>query len=115
MEDIVAIKAVEKSGKEHFFLTWGRIFDPVDEEALLAAVRVNLPRERSAPRVSAPWEVLAAPGEPGVGGQRQSTGRDRTTVPPRQKGQCRAKTTENGRCRASTYSATAIADISTRS
>jgi hypothetical protein len=44
VEDIVAIKIVDKSGTEHFFLTWGRIFDPVDPEPLLAAVRPNLSR-----------------------------------------------------------------------
>src|SRR4051794_40568814 len=44
MEDIVAIKAVDKSGKKHFFLTWGRTFDRVDPEPLLAAVRPNLPQ-----------------------------------------------------------------------
>lgn len=44
MEDIVAIKVVEESGRDHFFLTWGRIFDPVDPESLLAVVRPKLPR-----------------------------------------------------------------------
>jgi hypothetical protein len=44
MENIVAIKVVEKSGMDHFFLTWGRIFDSVDGESLLAAVRPNLPK-----------------------------------------------------------------------
>jgi hypothetical protein len=42
VEDIVAIKVVGQSGRKHFFLTWGRIFDSIDGKPLLAAVRPNL-------------------------------------------------------------------------
>lgn len=38
----IAIKAVDKSGRTHFFLTWGRVFDAVEDDSLLAAVRPNL-------------------------------------------------------------------------
>ena len=44
MEDIVAIKATDSRGKHHFFLTWDRVFDPVDAQALLSAVRPVLSR-----------------------------------------------------------------------
>ena len=42
MEDIVAIKVIHGTGKKDFFLTWGRIFDPVDHVELLKIVSKNL-------------------------------------------------------------------------
>jgi hypothetical protein len=42
MDDIVAIKVVDHAEKKHFFLTWGRVFDAIDEEPLLAAIEANL-------------------------------------------------------------------------
>jgi hypothetical protein len=42
LEDIVAIKATDSSGKHHFFLTWGRAFDRVGSKPLLTAVRPAL-------------------------------------------------------------------------
>jgi hypothetical protein len=44
VEDIVAIKAIDSRGKRHFFVTWGRVFDPVDPQPLLSAVRPALSR-----------------------------------------------------------------------
>ena len=44
MEDIIAIKATDSRGKRHFFVTWGRAFDPVDPTPLLSAVRPALAR-----------------------------------------------------------------------
>jgi len=42
VEEIVAIKATDKRGTKHFFVTWGRAFDPVDPKPLLTAVRPAL-------------------------------------------------------------------------
>jgi len=42
MEDIVAIRVVDSEGEEHYFLTWGRIFDAVDPAPLLEAVTPHL-------------------------------------------------------------------------
>ena len=44
MEDVVAIRASDSSGKRHFFVTWGRVFDRTDPQSLLDAVRHALPR-----------------------------------------------------------------------
>jgi hypothetical protein len=44
VEDIVAIKATDSRGKRHFFVTWGRVFDSVDPQPLLNAIRPALPR-----------------------------------------------------------------------
>jgi hypothetical protein len=44
VEDIVAIKATDSRGKPHFFIAWGRAFDPVDPKPLLRAVRPALSR-----------------------------------------------------------------------
>lgn len=44
MEDIVAIRVVDSRGRRHFFVTWGRVFDSVDPEPLLDAVRSSLPK-----------------------------------------------------------------------
>lgn len=38
----MAIKVVDRSGGRHFFLTWGRVFDTVKSEPLLAAIRPHL-------------------------------------------------------------------------
>ena len=42
MEEVVAIKVLDGKRRPHFFLTWGRVFDPVDPEPLLSAVRERL-------------------------------------------------------------------------
>ena len=44
MEDIVAIRVTLSSREKRYFLTWGRIFDAVDPQPLLATVRDNLYR-----------------------------------------------------------------------
>jgi hypothetical protein len=44
MEDVVAIRVTDSRGKQHFFLTWGRAFDRVDPDLLLATVRRTLPQ-----------------------------------------------------------------------
>jgi len=44
MDDIVAINAVSDDGSEHFFLTWGRIPERIDDGPLLGAIRANLHR-----------------------------------------------------------------------
>ncbi|MBV8082405.1 MAG: hypothetical protein JO293_05875 [Candidatus Eremiobacteraeota bacterium] len=41
MEDIVAIKAVDKDGKAVAFMTWGRLFDRIDDTELLQSVRAT--------------------------------------------------------------------------
>lgn len=38
MDEIVALKARLENDTEQYFLTWGRVFDPVDPKELLAAV-----------------------------------------------------------------------------
>ena len=42
MEDIVAIRVRVKDNTDHFFLTWGRLPESVNERPLLDAVRNNL-------------------------------------------------------------------------
>lgn len=42
MEHLVGIKVKDKVLGEIGFVTWGRIFDPVDDDELLAAVKKNL-------------------------------------------------------------------------
>jgi hypothetical protein len=44
MEDIIAICVTEKDGASVAFITWGRLFDAVDETEILAAVERSLPR-----------------------------------------------------------------------
>jgi hypothetical protein len=36
MEDIVALRVKLVTGEERFFLTWGRVLDPVDPEPLIS-------------------------------------------------------------------------------
>lgn len=38
MEDVVGIKAKDRSGNIVAFMTWGRLFDPVEDDGLLKAV-----------------------------------------------------------------------------
>lgn len=42
MENIVAVKVIDAEGKSHYFLAWGRVFDAVDAEPLLEAIRPHL-------------------------------------------------------------------------
>jgi len=42
MEEVVAIKVVDAKRATHFFLTWGRVFEPVKPKLLLNAVRGGL-------------------------------------------------------------------------
>ena len=42
MEDLVAIRVTHEDGSLHYLMTWGRIFDVVDEAALLDAVTPHL-------------------------------------------------------------------------
>jgi hypothetical protein len=44
MEEVVAIEIVDSKRRSHFFLTWGRVFDPVSSVLLLKAVRKAVPR-----------------------------------------------------------------------
>ena len=44
MEDIVALKVVFTSGPSHYFLTWGRLIDPVETKGLEELVRSHLPK-----------------------------------------------------------------------
>lgn len=41
MEDVVAIKLTDLSGRQHFVVTWGRVFDEVDPKPLLSAVKAK--------------------------------------------------------------------------
>ena len=42
MDDIVAVRAETDAGQVGFWLTWGRLFDPVDPTAMIAAIRPHL-------------------------------------------------------------------------
>ncbi len=44
MEDIVALRVTLNTGADRFFLTWGRVFDPVDPEPLIEVVKPHLVR-----------------------------------------------------------------------
>lgn len=44
VDDIVALKATLLTGQELYFLTWGRLFDPVDAEPLIEVVRPHVMR-----------------------------------------------------------------------
>ena len=44
MEAVVAIKVVDEKGIEHFFMTWGRVFNAVDPEPLFRAIKPYLPK-----------------------------------------------------------------------
>jgi hypothetical protein len=44
LEDIIAIRVTEKDGASVAFITWGRLFDAVDETGILAAVERSLPK-----------------------------------------------------------------------
>ncbi|MDQ6774703.1 MAG: hypothetical protein M3071_00455 [Actinomycetota bacterium] len=39
MEDLVALEATLRSGAKRYYLTWGRVFSPVDPEPLIETVR----------------------------------------------------------------------------
>jgi hypothetical protein len=43
MDDLIAIRVTEEDGGSVAFLTWGRLFHPVDESEILAAVERSLP------------------------------------------------------------------------
>ena len=42
MEDLVAIRVTDEVGKLHYFMTWGRVFGPIDQAPLLQAVGSHL-------------------------------------------------------------------------
>jgi hypothetical protein len=42
MEEIVAVKVRDSRGRKHYFLTWGRVFDPVDPKPLISVIRGHL-------------------------------------------------------------------------
>ena len=42
MENVIAIKARTDQGQVRYWLTWGRLFGPVDPEPMIAAVRPHL-------------------------------------------------------------------------
>jgi hypothetical protein len=42
VDDVVAIKAKTDEGKTRYWLTWGRLFDAVDPEPMIAVVRPHL-------------------------------------------------------------------------
>lgn len=42
MNDIIALKAKSKANKLYYFLTWGRIFDSIDESEIIKALQSNL-------------------------------------------------------------------------
>jgi hypothetical protein len=44
MDDIVAIKIRTTDKRSHFVLTWGRLFDKIDDNKLLSVVSSNLDR-----------------------------------------------------------------------
>ena len=43
MEDIISIKVVINGSQKKFFLTWGRIFSPLDEEYIIEIMKKYLP------------------------------------------------------------------------
>jgi hypothetical protein len=42
MENVIAIRAKTDQGQARYWLTWGRLFDAVDPEPMIAAVRPHL-------------------------------------------------------------------------
>src|SRR5215472_13441052 len=44
MEDVVAIRVTDSSGTQHYFVTWGRVFDEVDPQPLLTAIKATAPQ-----------------------------------------------------------------------
>lgn len=42
MEDIVALEVALQSGVRRYFLTWGRLFDPVDPTSLIESARAHM-------------------------------------------------------------------------
>jgi hypothetical protein len=44
MEEIVALRATLSSGEDRYFLTWGRLFDAVEPQGLIDAVRPHVTR-----------------------------------------------------------------------
>jgi hypothetical protein len=44
MEDIVGVRVVDRERGEFGFITWGRVFGPVEEAKLAAAVRISAER-----------------------------------------------------------------------
>jgi hypothetical protein len=49
LEDVVAIKARSKNGKAVAFLTWGRLFDRIDDIELLRVVKFHSGKYAGAP------------------------------------------------------------------
>jgi hypothetical protein len=44
MENIVALRVRLANGQRRYFLTWGRVFDPIDPTSLIDAVWKHLPK-----------------------------------------------------------------------
>jgi hypothetical protein len=44
MEDVIGIAAIDKKMGHGALMTWGRIFDPVDDKGILEITRVVLPK-----------------------------------------------------------------------
>jgi hypothetical protein len=42
MDDVIAIRVIEENGGSVAFLTWGRLFDPVDPSEILEAAEKSL-------------------------------------------------------------------------
>jgi hypothetical protein len=42
MEDVIAIRARTDQGQVRYWRTWGRLFDPVEPDPMIAAVRPHL-------------------------------------------------------------------------
>ncbi len=42
MDDVIAVRARTDEGQVRYWLTWGRLFDAVDPEPMIAAVRPQL-------------------------------------------------------------------------
>jgi hypothetical protein len=40
LENIIAVAMIGADGTKFYFLTWGRIFDPVDEEEIIKCVKI---------------------------------------------------------------------------
>lgn len=51
MEDLIAFRVVNGRGRSYYFITWGRIFDPVDPSSLFTVVRPHLTKFQGIDRV----------------------------------------------------------------
>ena len=51
MEDVIALEVMLRGGARRYFMTWGRVFDPVDPTSLVEAARPHLGEEVERVRV----------------------------------------------------------------